>query len=288
MNIRVTLPWYLRVIAKLALSKLPFDYSIWSRVGLFRHGAMDDFSYAWRVLQRHVSVLGEKEGWRGLELGPGDGLLSAFLAPAAGSDGLVLVDSGDFVHKDVERYKKQISKFLAAYPEARLPALANSDDVHVLLGIVGGAYYSHGLQSLAKMKSGAFDLIYSQAVLEHVRYDEFKDTMKECFRLLRPDGVMSHIVDYKDHLGGGLNNMRFSSGLWEREWFAAESGFYTNRLRMTEMISICRDIGFRVDVRSVRRWESLPIRRELLAKEFHHLSDEELLISGAHLVMYPK
>ena len=108
--------WRTKIFAKLILSRLPFDYRLWSKIGLFRHGAMDDYSYAWSVLEKHSSVLRKGSSWEGLELGPGDGLLSAFLAPAAGSTGLTLVDTGDFAHKDWSLYKKQVSQFFSIYP----------------------------------------------------------------------------------------------------------------------------------------------------------------------------
>ena len=70
--------WRTKIIAKLILSRLPFSYNYWSKIGLFRHGAMDDYSYAWKVLNIHTKLLDNKSNWVGLELGPGDGLLSAF------------------------------------------------------------------------------------------------------------------------------------------------------------------------------------------------------------------
>ena len=277
--------WALKLITKLILSKLPFSYNLWSYIGLFRHGAMDDFSYAWKVLQKHASELDQAKGWKGLELGPGDGLLSAFLAPAMGASGLTLVDAGDFAHKDVKRYHQQINGFLKSFPDVRLPKITESNSIDEMLSSVGGDNYCGGLRSLQSLESNSYDLIYSQAVLEHVRHYEFVDTMQECYRLLSPNGVMSHVVDFKDHLGGGLNNLRFSSSLWERNWFASDSGFYTNRIRLSEMISICENIGFEVEVRSMKYWDVVPIQRTQLAKEFLSLSDKDLLISGAHLIM---
>jgi SAM-dependent methyltransferase len=277
--------WRTKIFAKLVLSRLPFNYRFWSRIGLFRHGGMDEFSYVWKVLENHTSKLDKSNDWIGLELGPGDGLLSAFMAPALGSLGLTLVDTGDFAHKDAGRYHQQITQFLNTFPDVTLPDIVYSHDVNKMLSSVGGRYSSQGLQSLKELKANSFDLIFSQAVLEHVRHKEFKNTMRECHRLLSTNGVMSHVVDFKDHLGGGLNNMRFSSSLWERDWFSADSGFYTNRIKLSEIISICEDVGFVVEVHSIKRWESLPIRRDQLAKEFHDLPEDDLLVFDAHLVM---
>lgn len=97
---------------------------------------------------------------------------------------------------------------------------------------------------------GSIDFIWSQAVLEHIRKSEFLDTMLELHRILRPNGVCSHVVDLKDHLGGALNNLRFSEKLWESN-FMASSGFYTNRIRYSEMLDIFHQAGFSVEVVNV-------------------------------------
>jgi len=278
-------PWYVKILIKLVLSMLPFNYRIWSKVGLFRHGSMDDSSYAWSVLKKHTSTLEIRTGWKGLELGPGDGLLSAFLAPAVGSDGLTLVDTGDFAHKDWSLYKRQIFKFLSIHHSSNVADFTKEREINDALKSVGSSYYTEGLVSLRSLKSNSFDLIYSQAVLEHVRHGEFNDVISECYRLLKPNGVMSHQVDFKDHLGGGSNNMRFSSVLWEKKWFSHNCGFYTNRIRLSEIVSICENIGFTVEVKKKSYWHELPIKRNQLAPEFTKLSDEDLLVSGAYLVM---
>jgi SAM-dependent methyltransferase len=277
--------WRSRILAKIVLSNLPFSYYFWSKLGLFRHGYMDDYSYAWSVLKKHASVLTKNSDWNAIELGPGDGLLSAFLAPAVGSSGLTLVDAGDFAHKDWNLYKNQISQFLIANPLLDVADFTIEKEIKDILKSVGSSYYTEGLTSLKSLNSNSFDLIYSQAVLEHVRKREFKDTISECYRLLKNGGIMSHVVDYKDHLGGELNNMRFSSAFWEKESFAKNSGFYTNRIRLSQMVSICEDVGFTVDVKNKRYWNVLPIKRNRLAIEFENLSDDDLLVSGAHLIM---
>ena len=137
--------WFLKIIAKLVLSRLPIGYSWWSYIGLFRHGQMDDFSYAWQVLKHH-SETQNKKGWVGLELGPGDGLLSAFLAPVLGAKSLTLIDSGDFAHKDVLRYSQSLYNFEQKYPDADLPEdLLGCNNVDAMLSVVNGSYFTGSL-----------------------------------------------------------------------------------------------------------------------------------------------
>ena len=287
MSLRNKIPWQLKIVAKLILSKLPFSYSQWSKIGLFRHGKMDSFNYAWNVLSRHrEQIPSEKLNWYGLELGPGDGILSALLAPALGSAGLTLLDAGDYANKDISKYNKQINDFLVEFNDYKLPNYSSCTNTEELLKYSGGTYHTKGLSSLKTLTDNSFDIIYSQAVLEHVRRDEFFETMQQCRRLLKPNGVMSHVVDFKDHLGGGLNNLRISSCLWEQNWFASKSNFYTNRLRFSEIVKICEASGFTIKTANLSRYEVIPISRKKLASEFSKLTDDDLSISEVHLVMH--
>ena len=129
-------------------------------------------------------------------------------------------------------------------------------------------------------------LIFSQAVLEHIRREQFLDTMRECRRILKRDGVCSHRVDLKDHLGGGLNNLRFSPEIWESKLFV-RSGFYTNRIRYREMLKLFSSAGFDVEIIEENRWNVLPIDRSQLAPLFQDISDDELLVSGFSAVLKP-
>ena len=98
---------------------------------------------------------------------------------------------------------------------------------------------------------------------------------------------MSHQVDFKDHLGGKLNNLRFSPETWEGRLFS-ESGFYTNRLRLDEMTQAFEAAGFSVEVRACTRWPSLPTPRSAMDAAFQGMTEEDLLVSDAHLVMSPR
>ena len=143
---------------------------------------------------------------------------------------------------------------------------------------------TEGLISLNSLPSNSFDFIFSQAVLEHVRKHEFGATLQEFRRILKPDGVSSHQIDLRDHLGGALNNMRFSSKTWESNFFAS-SGFYTNRICFTHMMQLFDQAGFQASVFGVKSWPNLPTPRSKLAPEFRSLSDEELSILQFDVVL---
>lgn len=280
----LNIPWWGKICAKLTLSRLPFGYAVWQRLGLFRHGNMDTSDYAIRVFHNHVESSGLKSSLSDktvLELGPGDSISTAIIAAAYGAHAII-VDAGRFVREDPLPYF-DLGRSLA---ERNLhPAnLSGCQNIEEILNRCGSKYLTEGLASLKKIENESVDLIFSQAVLEHVRRHEFLETMQECHRILKPGGICSHQVDLRDHLGGGLNNLRFSEKIWESAFFT-KSGFYTNRIQYSQMLNIFRQAGFQAQVTEVRRWKALPIGRNHLSKEFRSLSEEELSISGFDVLL---
>lgn len=278
MKFRSLIPWYARIATKLLLSRLPFGYANWHRFNLFSHGKMDDPTYAHQVFLTHferVAIENRVSGFCGLELGPGDSAMSAVVATAYGSHGYYLIDAGHFATTDPAPYR-----LMAKHLQSLGLAAPDLSDVYDLTGILAKCQALYGTQGLASLRSvpdQSVDFAWSHAVLEHVRRDEFMETMRELSRVLKPGGSISHRVDLKDHLGGGLNNLRIASRLWERDWMAG-SGFYTNRLRFSEMLECFKTAGFRLNVLAVNRWDRSPIARSLLAPEFRHLSEDDLLV----------
>ena len=68
----------------------------------------------------------------------------------------------------------------------------------------------------------------------------------------------------------------------------AGSGFYTNRIRFSDMIRQFKSAGFSVETVEVNRWDELPIPRKRLGREFVSLLDEELTVSGFDVVLRPE
>lgn len=280
----INIPWWGKIGAKLFLSRLPLGYAVWQRLGLFRHGDMDASDYAIRVFQSHSEKSGFSNHLSGktiLELGPGDSIASAIIATAYGARAII-VDAGRFVREETVPYI-ELERVLAE--KGLHPAdLSGCRDIDEILDRCGAKYLTEGLKNLKKIEDESVDLIFSQAVLEHVRRHEFLETIQECRRILRPGGICSHQVDLRDHLGGGLSNLRFSEGVWESEFFT-KSGFYTNRIQYSQMLNMFRQVGFQVQVTDVRRWETLPTRRNKLSTEFRYLPEDELCISGFDVLL---
>jgi predicted SAM-dependent methyltransferase len=279
----INIPWWVKITSKIILSRLPFGYRIWQRLGLFRHGDMDEVSYILGVFNKHVSRSGYKDlkGKTILELGPGDSIGTALIAASHGAKS-ILVDAGIFAVQDVQVYKKLAEDLIVA--GLKPPDISDANTVTDILKICDSLYLTQGLSSLHSLKTSSVDFVFSQAVLEHIRKNEFIETVKEMRRILVSHGCASHRVDLKDHLQNSLNNLRFSESIWESSIFA-DSGFYTNRIRYSQMLGLFKDAGFNVNVFKIDRWDKLPINRKHLNISYANLADEELLVKGFDVVL---
>jgi SAM-dependent methyltransferase len=280
-------PWYGKIAAKLLLSRLPIEYSFWRRLNLFAHGAMHRPEYACGVFWQHFkrAAFGRKtEGFVALEVGPGDSLLSALIAKAHGAIRCYLIDTAPFATDDLRPYRA-VTKYLNSLGLQTLD-LTNISDISAVLAYCNASYGTSGLNSLRAIPSASVDFIWSHAVLEHIRRHEFADFVRELRRVLRPDGVCSHRVDLRDHLGGRLNNLRIPSRYWEADWMA-RSGFYTNRIRYEEMLGLFRQADFDVDIIEVERWKRVPTPTKRMTREFNELHVEDLRVSGFDVVLKP-
>jgi SAM-dependent methyltransferase len=269
--------WRLKIIAKILLSRLPVDYRSFHRSGIFRHGRMQEADYALGVVMTHLERLGGRDRASNavcLELGPGDSLASALIASALGAKKTYLVDTGAFADRDIDGYRILAERFREK--GLSVPDLSHVDTLEEMMDRLGAEYLTDGLASLRAIASGTVNLIWSHAVLEHVRNAELAMTFAEFRRICAPDARLSHRIDFKDHLGGSLNNLRFSERIWESD-FMARSGFYTNRVRSSEMQRVMRDAGFDLLAVSAGKWDELPIPRDRMAAPYRDLPEDDLL-----------
>ena len=104
---------------------------------------------------------------------------------------------------------------------------------------------------------------------------DFRETIYETKRILKQNSFSSHRVDLRDHLGGNLNNLRFSEELWEGDLFSS-SGFYTNRLRINEILDIFRSEGFEIITINKKNWDLLPINLRKIHRSIQYKNVDEL------------
>lgn len=287
-QVKRRIPWFVKIPAKILLSRLPIRARRWQDLNLFRAGPMDQPKYAYDIFRKHFDVIGrtDLQGCTILELGPGNSLLTALFARCLGANRTLLVDSERLATEDISIFEKA-GRILSELG-CPVPRMDGASSMTAVLGSLNAAYLTCGLESLQALPDGEVDFLFSNAVLEHIRLSEFATLMKETRRVLKPCGVASHVIDYRDHLQNGLNHLRFSEQVWESE-FMARSGFYTNRLTWPAMTHVFEAVGFDSEPHSLQRWpEGLPTMQRRMAHPFRDKPTEELMTMLAHVVLRPK
>jgi SAM-dependent methyltransferase len=280
------LPWWAKIVLKMVLTRLPVPHSWWRRIGVFRHGRLAD-----DVERRGANFLQHLAHYRSItdaplrhivEIGPGDSVAGALWAKAHGVEQSWLIDVGRYAVDEPAHYRAAIE--CIARQGLTPPVLAPPGGVGSVLAATGALYRTDGVTAFAEIPDEAIDFVFSQAVLEHIPLGQFEPLLAESFRVLRPGGVASHMIDLRDHLGGALNNLRFSRRVWE--WsVVARSGFYTNRLSHSEICRMTEAAGFIASTTHHLRWAELPTPRSALNHEFQARSDDELRIAGFTLLL---
>jgi SAM-dependent methyltransferase len=259
---------------------------MWRRLKLFVHGEMQSPAYALGVFRRHLRASGFEPfpGFTALELGPGDSVASALIARAHGAGHMYLVDVGQFADRSLSAYVAlaQLLRDEGLDP----PAVDPTWSFEELLAACHADYLTDGLRSLQSLPTASVDFAWSHAVLEHIALPDFDATAGEVHRALTPNGIASHRIDLQDHLSESLHSLRFRERVWESALFR-KSGFYTNRLRASQVIEAFQRAGFETRA-AMERWEVLPVDPSQLERPFRTMPFDELSIRGVDLVTRPR
>lgn len=131
---------------------------------------------------------------------------------------------------------------------------------------------------------GSADLVVSRTVLEHIAPPLLATLMRELHRIVRPGGLMCHIVDNSDHWEhrdktiSRVNFLRFEDGpLWRLACFNPQN--YQNRLRHSDYLELFRRTGWDVviaegepDPRCLEDLRSMPLARPFRGRSFRDLA----------------
>jgi hypothetical protein len=277
------LPWWLKITAKVVLSQLPVSYEQWRGVGLFKHGAMLDAGYAVEVFNRHFQSAAPSlpQGFAVLELGPGDSLATAVIAAARGAGSVYLVDAGRFASVDDVSSYNALAADLASrgWPVPGAPFATVTD----MLAKTNAQYLTAGVRSLASIPQQSIDFVFSQAVLEHVALDEFDATLMALQAVQKPGALCSHRIDLQDHLAHSLHSLRFSPKIWESQLFTS-SGFYTNRLRASQILERFTRAHYEILSHTADRWPAVPLPTAKLHPMFAAMGEDELRVRSLDVV----
>ncbi len=137
----------------------------------------------------------------------------------------------------------------------RLPRLscnsaANSELDRTLLNCCGIDYRAPFDARSTGLPSNSVDYITATKVLSFIPSSVLGEILRECNRILRPGGMMSLLIDYRDnyfHFDKSIsayNFLQYSDDTWERLYNSAL--FYQNRLRHCDYRRLFNDLDLEI------------------------------------------
>jgi len=143
------------------------------------------------------------------------------------------------------------------------------------------------------LSSQSVDYVTSTNTLEHIPRAEAHSILRECRRIMRPDGIVSFVIDYRDHYSYAdsrisvYNFLKYPPSVWA---LCNSSFHFQSRMRHSDYLRIARDEGFDV-LREQTEGESpeslAAILKEGLATEFQRYESDDLGACEGHIVLRP-
>lgn len=131
------------------------------------------------------------------------------------------------------------------------------------------------------IKSGTVDLIFSQAVLEHVA--DLPKAFAAMKAWLRAGGVMSHQIDLRCHATAAAwdGHRAYSDRMWAV--MRGARPYFINREPASKHLALMSSAGF--DVMHQTRVSAKPsLNRASLGRSFRDLADDDLATSGIYVL----
>jgi hypothetical protein len=249
------------------------------------------------------------------ELGPGDSLGVGLAALLTGVDAYYALDVVDYQH--MERNASVFDELIELFSK-REPIPSNEEFREVHPTLSSYAFPSHILSdvqletALSKqrtdrirrelvnlsdqhqhifyavpwdeqtvVKANSIDMVFSQAVLEHVT--DLEGTYHALFTWLKPGGVMSHQIDFRCHGCADTWNGHWSYAPFTWRVMNGSRLFLINRVPCGGHLSLLKKSGFDVVYELRATAPSRGIDRSRLASGFKHMSEDDLQTNGVFI-----
>jgi SAM-dependent methyltransferase len=303
--------WRRKARIQKAIAALPaadaIHYAAQRRFGTLRPGRHDprDWLAASARMARWIAESGrDLAGRTVLEVGTGRTVDLPMGLWLCGAGPIVTVDlnrylSADLTDESVRFVRAHADAVLECFGEARerpgfterfgrlVDFRGGLDD---LLRMMSVEYRSPADATRLPRAAASVDYHVSYAVMEHIPGATIAAILAEARRLLRPDGLLVHVIDPSDHFShedGSITTVNFLR-FGEREWqrLAGNKFAYHNRLRAHEFVDLFTRAGARI-VRRLEATDEAALRALHdgfpLHPSFRHIPPEQLAVRSITL-----
>lgn len=239
---------------------------------------MDRFFQVFNNLTDRCNGITDVKGKTVLEIGPGNSLAIALLFLASGAKKVFLVDRYKHLFWDEadSEFHMQLMKRIEHFPFAS--EAFQSINIDTSKGVIEFDHeriqYQIGDVSYLPLENETIDIVFSNAVLEHVH--EISKAIGELSRVTKSGGYGIHEIDLRDHFHIHANPLRllgYPDGLWNAMTYYRPG--YTNRLRLSDYTHIFEESGFlTIKVIVTRRYEGDLSKIKMAKKFLDYTSDD--------------
>ena len=287
---------------------------------------VDDLArYCYTIWLRHLSIL-YKNGFTKIpntiaELGPGDSIGTGLAGLVCGAKKFYALDVVEHtnIKNNISVFDELVTLFAkhSTIPDDNefplvLPRLSSynfpseiftNNDLEKLLDksrieylrseLVGMEEKKNSIQYMCPwndpkiIENDSVDVVFSQAVLEHVR--DLNHTYESMYRWVKKGGCISNQIDFESH---GLSDewnghWSFSDLTWKL--IKGNRPYLINREPLSKHLEAAQDAGFKIiSVLPVKTFSSDTytgtIRRANLTKKFKNISEEDFTTTSAHIL----
>jgi len=294
-------------------------------VSIHGTGGTDSARYCYTIWLRHLSIL-YKNGFTKIpdtiaELGPGDSIGTGLAGLLSGSKKFYALDVVEHtdIKKNISVFDELVTLFAnhSALPDDNefprvLPRLTSynfpseiftDNNLENFLDKSRIQSLRNELVDIKKQKnsirymcpwndpkiieSDSVDVVFSQAVLEHV--EDIKHTYNAMYRWVKKGGCISNEIDFESH---GLSDewnghWSFSDLTWKL--MKGKRPYLINREPLSKHLEAAQDAGF--EIVSVIPVKTFPsdvytgaIERDKLAQKFRNISEEDFTTTSAYIL----
>ena len=251
--------WKLKASIQNLLGNLPSNlanpiyYRLQRSFGGLRHPTPVSRLAAGIEIVRRIHRFGHSAASRAfLEIGTGHQLNLPLSLWLCGAGRVTTVDLNRYLQERLvlddiaylRRHENEVRDLFADVPQRGLfderleQLLAGVHSLRELLSLTQIQYWAPADARSLPLEADSIDYHVSFTVLEHIHTAVLRQIFQEGRRLLKPDGLFIHCIDFSDHFAHGnkavssVNFLQFSESEWNR--LAGNRYMFHNRLRIDE------------------------------------------------------
>lgn len=299
--------WKIKAAVRRTLLAVPQGAALYRYLTARLLGTQHGMAAKWfRVFPAHARVLREKFG-----TGARNAPLWCFdsgTTPAAGFAAAIVSDEEGLL---TDRWGRLADTYLETSREilrrqgAELAALSGADGKRFervcdavtnctrseeALAAVRMSYASRHAAAASARWRGRIGLVFSAGTFEHYTPSQVEEELLVMREALRPGGVLSHVVDHRDHRWHADKTITpfLHLTLDSREYQKRFSNplDYHNRWMKSDWVACLSKHGFEVEARTViaATPDLVPLAREKMAPEFREVAEDDLASLVTHFV----